>query len=72
MRPGSLLRRRPSPALVISIAALLMSLGGVGYAATQLPNGSVGTSALQNGAVTNSKLRDNSVSYKMILAGWVV
>ena len=71
MRPGSLLRRRPSPALVISIAALLMSLGGVGYAATQLPNGSVGTSALQNGAVTNSKLRDNSVSYKKIQAGSV-
>ena len=71
MRPGSLLRRRPSPALVISIAALFMSLGGVGYAATQLPNGSVGTSALQNGAVTNSKLRDNSVSYKKIQAGSV-
>ena len=29
MRPGSFLRRRPSPALVISIAALFMSLGGL-------------------------------------------
>lgn len=66
MRPGSFLRRRPSPALVISIAALFMSLGGVGYAATQLPNNSVSTSALQNGAVTTNKLRNNAVSFKKI------
>lgn len=61
MRPGSLLRRRPSPALVISTVALFLSLGGVGYAATQLPSNSVGT----------AQLRNNSVSYKKIQAGAV-
>ena len=43
-----------------------MSLGGVGYAATQLPNGSVGTAQLRNSAVTNSKIKDSAVTYKKI------
>src|SRR5205823_4930154 len=47
---------RPSATLVISLVALFVSLGGVGYAATQLPANSVGT----------SQLRDNAVSYKKI------
>ena len=34
MRPKSLLRRRPSAAMVIAALALFVSLGGVGYAAT--------------------------------------
>lgn len=55
------LRRRPSPAIVISSVALFMSLGGVGYAATQLPNGSVGS----------AQLRNNSVTYKKIVPGAV-
>ncbi len=66
MRIYSLIRRRPSPAAVMSAAALFMSLGGVGYAATQIPNGSVGTAQLAKGAVTNSKIRDNAVSYNKI------
>ncbi len=64
-------RRRPSPATVMSAAALFMSLGGVGYAATQIPNGSVGTAQLANGAVTNSKIRNNAVSYNKIAQGTV-
>lgn len=55
------LHRRPSPAIVISSVALFMSLGGVGYAATQLPSNSVGSAQLRNG----------SVSYKKIQAGAV-
>ena len=35
MRLQSLRNRRPSLAIAISVAALFMSLGGVGYAATQ-------------------------------------
>lgn len=61
MRLQSLLHRRPSPAILISSVALFMSLGGVGYAATQLPQNSVG----------NYQLRDNSVSYKKIVPGSV-
>lgn len=55
------LRRRPSPAIVISSIALFMSLGGVGYAATQLPHNSVGTWQLRNQAVTYTKIRPGSV-----------
>jgi hypothetical protein len=55
------LRRRPSPAIVISCVALFMSLGGVGYAATQLPGNSVGTYQLRNGAVSYSKIQPGAV-----------
>lgn len=62
---------RPSPAIAISLVALFVSLGGVGYAAVSLPNNSVGTAQLKNNAVTNSKLKDNSVSYTKIVPGSV-
>jgi hypothetical protein len=55
------LRRRPSPAIVISSIALFMSLGGVGYAATQLPNNSVGAAQLRNGSVSFTKIRPSAV-----------
>lgn len=61
MRALSFLRHRPSPAIAISAVALFMSLGGVGYAATQLPHNSVGAAQLRNG----------SVSYKKIVPGAV-
>src|SRR5215475_9110879 len=48
--------RAPSPALVISLIALFVALGGTTYAATSLPTGSVGTKQLKNGAVTASKI----------------
>jgi hypothetical protein len=55
------LNRRPSPAIVISSVALFMSLGGVGYAATQLPQNSVGSGQLRNGAVTYQKIQPGAV-----------
>ncbi len=55
------LRRRPSPAIVISSVALFMSLGGVGYAATQLPANSVGSSQLRNGSVSYKKIQPGAV-----------
>lgn len=61
LRLHSLMRRRPSPAIVISSVALFMSLGGVGYAATQLPSNSVGTAQLRNNAVTYKKIQPGSV-----------
>jgi len=57
----SLLHRRPSPALAVSLVALFVSLGGVGYAAVSLPHNSVG----------GYQLRNNSVSYKKIVPGAV-
>ena len=67
----SLMRRRPSPAIVISCVALFMSLGGVGYAAISIPNNSVGAAQLKSNAVTNSKINNGAVSYKKIQPGAV-
>jgi hypothetical protein len=53
----------------MSSVALFMSLGGVGYAATQIPNGSIGTAQLAKHAVTNSKIANNAVSYYNIVPG---
>lgn len=71
MRLHSLFARRPTPSLIISALALFVSLGGVGYAATQIPNNSVGTSQLRNNAVTNSKLSALSVGFGKIQLGAV-
>jgi hypothetical protein len=57
--------------MAVSLVALFMSLGGVGYAATQLPNNSVGPAQLRNGAVTNSKVKDSAVTFKKIEPGSV-
>jgi len=61
LRLHSPLRRRPSPAIAISSVALFLSLGGVGYAATQLPRNSVGSRQIRNQAVTYRKIRPSSV-----------
>jgi hypothetical protein len=57
--------------MAVSLVALFMSLGGVGYAATQLPNNSVGAAQLKNNAVTNSKIKDSAVTFKKIEPGAV-
>jgi len=54
MRKRSL--RHPSPALVISLIALFVALGGTTYAAANLPTNSVGTAQIRNGAVTKTKI----------------
>src|SRR5205814_8252821 len=56
-----LLRHRPSPAIVLACAALLIALGGVSYAATSLPRNSVGTAQLRNNAVTSGKVKNHSL-----------
>ncbi len=53
---------RVSPATVIACIALLVALGGTGYAATSLPTNSVGTAQLKSNAVTNSKIAANAVT----------
>jgi hypothetical protein len=64
----SLTSRRPSAALVISSAALFMSMGGVGAAATGL----IGTNQIRNGAVTYNKIAPNSVGKVRLADGGVV
>lgn len=49
--------------MVVACLALLVALSGTGIAAaTQLGRNSVGTLQLQNGAVTNPKIRSNAVN----------
>ena len=64
---GRRLRRfRPSPALVISVIALFVAIGGVSWAATKIgtndiKRGAVTTKKLHKFAVTKTKLHGNSV-----------
>ena len=46
----------------VAYVALFVALGGTGYAAINLPAGSVGTRQLRNGAVTANKLANGSIS----------
>ncbi len=51
--------KRPSPAMVIAVAALVIALAGTAYAA--LPKNSVGSRQLKTRAVTTSKFADGAV-----------
>lgn len=65
--------RRPSPAMVVACAALLVALGGTGIAAVSaLPARSVGTPQLKNSSVTHSKLADNSITAVKVKNGSLV
>lgn len=59
--------KMPSPAMVVALVALFVSLGGASYAATkigtrQIKNGAVTTKKLHFQAVTTNKLADGSVT----------
>jgi hypothetical protein len=69
MNVRSLSGQRPSPALAVACLALFVALGGVGWAATQLPANSVGTAQLQNNSVGLFKLKSNSVGSNKIING---
>ena len=53
-----LLERRPSPAMVVACIALVVALGGTGYAAVNLPRNSVGPDQLRAGSVTSAKVQN--------------
>ena len=53
---------RPTPALVISIVALFVAMGGTGYAASQIPRASVGAAQLKKNAVSSPKVKNGSLA----------
>jgi hypothetical protein len=58
---STLLKRLPSPALIVASLALAISLGGVSYAAVALPKNSVGRTQIRNNAVTSKKVKNHSL-----------
>lgn len=53
--------RPPSPALVIALMALVVALGGTGYAVTKLPRGSVGAAQVKKNAINSTHVRNGSL-----------
>jgi hypothetical protein len=60
---------RLTSAHLIALVALFASLGGIGYAATALPAGSVGTKQLGAAAVTGPKIKANAVTSAKVRNG---
>ena len=56
----------PSPALVISLIALFVAIGGTSYAVMRLPAKSVGTLQLQDRSVTQPKLGTGAVTARAV------
>lgn len=54
-------RLRFSPSIVVAFVALLVSLGGVSYAAVKIPARSVGSKELKRSAVAKANIRSNAV-----------
>jgi hypothetical protein len=56
--------RRPSPAMVVALAALFVAMGGSAVAATQLL---IHTKDIANGAVTNRKLANGAIGLSKLI-----
>jgi len=54
-------RRRPSPATVISLIALFVALGGTSYAAFGIPRNSVGSQQVINGSLQTADLSSKAI-----------
>jgi hypothetical protein len=57
-----IVRRRPSPATVISLIALFVALGGTSYAAFKIPKNSVGSPQVINGSLQKADLSKKTVA----------
>ncbi len=65
---------KPSPALIISILALIMSTAGTTIAATTIlvPRASVGAAQLRTGSVDGWKIRDRSITIRDLASATTV
>jgi hypothetical protein len=61
--------RRPSPALLIALTALIVSLGGNSYAAITLAKNSVTSKAIKDGQVKRADLARNAVGTGQVADG---
>ena len=66
-----MIRRNLTPSLIVSVLALVVALGGVGYAASVLPKNSVGTKQLKQNAVVSKKVKDFSLLAKDFKKGQI-
>jgi hypothetical protein len=55
-------KHRPSPAMIVAMLALFVSMGGTGYAVSKLPKRSVGPSQLRRSAVRTEHIKPGSVT----------
>jgi hypothetical protein len=55
--------------MVVASTALVVALGGTGYAATQLPPDSVGRVQIREGAVGSAQLRDGGIRAQDVSPG---
>ena len=58
--------KMPSPAMVVALVALFVSLGGSAYAVSK-----VGTNQIKNNAVTTPKIKNNAVTVAKLKSGAV-
>ena len=61
--------RRPSPAMLVALTALVVSLGGNSYAAVQLAKNSVTSRAIKDGEVKRADLARNAVGTDQVADG---
>ncbi len=63
------MKRHLNPALVLSVLALFVALGGTGYAISKLPANSVGTKQVKKNAINSSKVKNRSLLAKDFKSG---
>jgi hypothetical protein len=61
--------RRPTPAMAVSITALVIAMGGTSYAVTKLPSNSVGTKQLKRNAVATADIKARAINSSKVKDG---
>ena len=64
-----LISRRPSPAMIVSLVALFVALGGTSFAAVTLSKNSVRSKQIKNGQVKRADLARNAVTSRKVKNG---
>jgi hypothetical protein len=61
--------RRPTPAMAVSLTALVIAMGGTSYAVTKLPSNSVGTKQLKRNAVATADIKARAINSSKVKDG---